>query len=489
MSSTSSLEKLPAETLQTIMIELADASALPSLLQSSPILYQTFKSSEATIVNKLLIKQFGPDMLTHALAAFRSFTLNPQNTQDIKSFTDNYYTKNPSIPRIKNLFEAINISKGHLYIQHFTSKFITTALSKQGQTRYNTTPIPYALSSTEITRIERSFYIFETYCNLFRSNENLDVPSFLSDEEQHDLIFSKFAPWEANQIGCIYTFLQTEIKPAYNDIKTHDIEFAGISATRGRSPLITTSQLLSRGLASIYEITQTLTYSSRYAAIFPPSNPSRHFPNNNLLNVLSCRLDRPHTRHINPLELDITSSLFPDEDCGPSEAWLRENENYDVRDNGLTLGGGSESMREWGYVFWTYSRLSSWNFFTPAQIPPPQQLPLSPHSLADFQMQMMLLEQQSRRRCGYARRTDPGYSRKVLLFQAGGRGWWSKDDESRVLWPVGRPSPLDDKKARKACEKCNKLNEGRQKGKRKAVCVAHGLVLAMPKEKEGGEEV
>lgn len=81
------------------------------------------------------------------------------------------------------------------------------------------------------------------------------------------------------------------------------------------------------------------------------------------------------------------------------------------------------------------------------------------------------------------------FSRKMSLFNAGGRGWWDKDDESQVVWPKGGPSPLDDEKARKMCKKCNQLKERRRKGKKKVACMAHALVLVMPGVRKGeGEE-
>ena len=57
-------------------------------------------------------------------------------------------------------------------------------------------------------RIERSFYTFEIYCSLFGKSR-----SRLSLNDQLDLFFNRFAPWENEQLACVHDFLLDELKP------------------------------------------------------------------------------------------------------------------------------------------------------------------------------------------------------------------------------------------------------------------------------------
>jgi hypothetical protein len=58
------------------------------------------------------------------------------------------------------------------------------------------------------------------------------------------------------------------------------------------------------------------------------------------------------------------------------------------------------------------------------------------------------------------------WRRRQLIFMAGGRGWWSEDDESKVQWPKGW-SPWDDAEMKRNCPFC--IGEVR--------CAPHRLVL------------
>jgi len=63
--------------------------------------------------------------------------------------------------------------------------------------------------------------------------------------------------------------------------------------------------------------------------------------------------------------------------------------------------------------------------------------------------------------------------RRKEIFEAGGRGWWSEEDESRVVWEEGKPSPWDGLRARSLCRECFRdYGAGR--------CPAHELILKVP---------
>lgn len=56
-------------------------------------------------------------------------------------------------------------------------------------------------------RIQRAFYRFEVYCNLFQNPERFDF------REQRDIFFLKFSDWENEQLACMYDYLFRVICP------------------------------------------------------------------------------------------------------------------------------------------------------------------------------------------------------------------------------------------------------------------------------------
>lgn len=65
------------------------------------------------------------------------------------------------------------------------------------------------LSTNEVTRIERSLYRFEIYCNLFRDSAQF---TFAPGPEQREAYFSKFSPWENEQLACVQDYLSGAIR-------------------------------------------------------------------------------------------------------------------------------------------------------------------------------------------------------------------------------------------------------------------------------------
>lgn len=75
-------------------------------------------------------------------------------------------------------------------VEHFAAGFVAEILNQHSAFACIEAPQACPLSRNEITRIQRTFYRFEVYCNLFRDLELSKV------REQRDLFFFKFSHWE-----------------------------------------------------------------------------------------------------------------------------------------------------------------------------------------------------------------------------------------------------------------------------------------------------
>ena len=159
---------------------------------------------------------------------------------------------------------------------YFAEHFAATKLAQQE------IKIP---SELEMHRIERSLYVFDLYKILFRRTKQSRKGRFTS-KDQWTTLFSKFAPWETEQLGCIYDYLFDMITPgkihiiefpilhvpnllsAFNDVAEHDVAWGDLSV-----PWVDDysfdyygykDYILSCGLKFIRKVIETTEYKQRY---------------------------------------------------------------------------------------------------------------------------------------------------------------------------------------------------------------------------------
>ena len=107
-------------------------------------------------------------------------------------------------------------------------------------------------------------------------------------------------------------------------------------------------------------------------------------------------------------------SATNDPDPGPYNAWFWAH--LHPGDHMFLWSGEHKPLRRRGYVMWDHSRLvDEWNLFSkPYEAPEGDAVCGSTYS---------------REYMKYS------YKRRPQIFDAGGTGWWSKDDESKIVWP------------------------------------------------------
>lgn len=76
-------------------------------------------------------------------------------------------------------------------------------------------------------------------------------------------------------------------------------------------------------------------------------------------------------------------------------------------------------LRRRGYVMWDHSRLVNWGFFRFQWHPMPREDPDTDDGRDAFREAVMMILSWRRRR---------------ELYDRGARGWWSENDESKLVW-------------------------------------------------------
>ncbi|PYI01877.1 hypothetical protein BO78DRAFT_390740 [Aspergillus sclerotiicarbonarius CBS 121057] len=214
MAQRTTLERLPSELLDAILSAMPDIATLEAAVMTGPRLFNVFKESESAIIERVLTGQIGAEVLHEALTAHLSGQKKDWCNEEAKGFLDKYFTREK--PSKWSLSQARPLSRFHPTIEYFSNKFISESF--QVLPLFLSERLVFAparsLSRAEENRITRGFYRFQTIRNLFvRGNENL--PS-LNDLEY--VYFKHFAPWENEQLVCIYHFLMGIIKPVLDEV-------------------------------------------------------------------------------------------------------------------------------------------------------------------------------------------------------------------------------------------------------------------------------
>ncbi|KJK79987.1 hypothetical protein H634G_04226 [Metarhizium anisopliae BRIP 53293] len=417
-----SIEGLSVELLQMVLSELPDVSSLRAAALSCPLLYGVFLEADTTITTRVLLNQIDDSVLPEAELAFLSSSLHhgpePKYRHVVVDFITQNLRQRPTPPSSWSLQKALQLERLHLCVSELTQKFVHTTL-----TTYPMTQSKCTATRLERCRIERAFYRFELYCNLFRMLPEIgaELPIRV---EQNKLFFACFAPWENEQLGCIHDFLVRAVSPAFNDIAEHDIAWGAFRVEyddRIDSPFI--QHILSRGLKKLYSIILAETYLERHQLLYDRGFPS--ITDNFLYEGLQSANE--HNDHVSldgwspENEALLTRRSFvADPDSGPRDAW-----QWAHREEAWTnwvYQEDRDNIRRWGYVMWDRCRLDSVGIL---QVP---------WEDTRSSTELQLEEQEAARQRAYM---ENSWEKREKMYRRGAVGWWSWGDESQVLWPDG----------------------------------------------------
>lgn len=173
-------------------------------------MYNAFRGAEERITTRVLLNHLNPELLHDAICAQE--TSSPRETVDILK---QYLDHQRPLPVLKwRLSEALSMGKLYDHVHYFATDLASKALAKNpvsGESDIAPTPP----SQSELTRIERTLYRFEIYCNVFRGPPN----TFLSLRRRW--FFFQFSPWENEQMACIYDHFVSVVTPGIGIIEIH----------------------------------------------------------------------------------------------------------------------------------------------------------------------------------------------------------------------------------------------------------------------------
>ncbi|TVY73585.1 hypothetical protein LSUE1_G006855 [Lachnellula suecica] len=258
----SRMERLPVETQQAIMLALPDAESLKSLALSCRSLFGAFKDAELLVTRQVVLNEIASGVLPEAVAVLEASFTTTWDRSSVQGFMSRHFDARITPSRNWTLSDALSVTKIQSHISYFAEDFFLKSSSMQS---FGSHVLP--LSENERLRIDRAFYRFEIYCNLFRDFKN---PLFALSE-QRVVFFSRFSPWENEQLACVHEYLLRVVSPVYNDLAEHDIlwsEFDVDYADDMDHPEYV-EPLLARGLSFLHSVALAQSYNERYKLLTP----------------------------------------------------------------------------------------------------------------------------------------------------------------------------------------------------------------------------
>lgn len=242
------LESLPTELRILILQQLPDIQSLKSLVHASPIYYNTYAVSKKSLLHEILQRQYGLVDLAEPMAAIRSHGLHadiPANKYDIVSILDRR-RRHDELPISENtpanMEECFQLSQLYRQHEYLLNLYCSQASCPPGVSQETWEQNrPTNPSKIERARILRALCRLQTYCNIFGAREWSEQHHVTAEpyspsqsrffkrrsstwyrnfglHEMWSLIFGAMPPWEVEEFGCLWVFLQQQYTEIFSEI-------------------------------------------------------------------------------------------------------------------------------------------------------------------------------------------------------------------------------------------------------------------------------
>ncbi|KAI9753605.1 MAG: hypothetical protein M4579_005069 [Chaenotheca gracillima] len=376
----SRFQDLAFELQRMILYSICDIDSLRSIIHASPECHHIYAMERRKILATTLARDLISDeVILDALSASRSLPLRSETTTkpQVQEFVRSYRQDREKYVADLEILHIDDLT--HLGGLHGNVRFVTTYFYQ-----YTLDAIPHyvepigherAISRTELIRIYRAFYRFETFCNAFDFRRQLD--SYHDDQydtwrkidarDRADWFLSIFPPWEVEEIACVRDYIFNLYKEGYREI-AEDLmrrgyprpletgkEFYSDEETELNNCLNDVEQddraeyCLGSGILFLRRFLSSANFEQRRNLLL--------YGRGVTLADLSETLTEPSSDVIycNVHDTDERPLHFTEDGHGPNVGWTWSNRDLVMSNYNHYL---TEPLRKWAYVMWDYQRLS-----------------------------------------------------------------------------------------------------------------------------------
>lgn len=261
-------DRLPAELITPILLELPTSQSLYSLIRASPRSYQVFLASKEKILTSLMRRMIQPAALFDALAAVQASQLREKgpDRREVLAFLRKYENRRhkASEQELKLLNATTAVSLCQLYrstqcfIKDLTSRsnyyldrcgvgpVMQTHSSPREDFKYlkrtgfrglwrgKGFPIDrnnryFPLSEGEEARLQRAFYRYELYTHIFSSDMEFNGEKLWGLPSDSHFFLKKYQHWEVEELACVANYVWSLLSSCFDRV---DLNFVGIQLPR-----------------------------------------------------------------------------------------------------------------------------------------------------------------------------------------------------------------------------------------------------------------
>ncbi|KAK4233906.1 hypothetical protein C8A03DRAFT_47648 [Achaetomium macrosporum] len=353
--------------------------------------YISFKECHG-VEASILCRQITPALLPYSVTLMEASRLpRPLVGSSVDSLLDELYSQPARLAaRLPELPTTLirNMSRTHNTIHTLATDFAASALERISPQSASTSK---PLSPTEYFRFCRAFYLVDLFYTLFR----------------HD----------NEQLGCVYEYLEVKFAEASFDVVAHDVVFGGNSVdylTVGEDNYWRQTWL-SRGVEFVYQLTTADSYDAKHRML----RTTLYSSYVNLPGALRRVCDdvdggalEEYYEEFHSIALGDSDPSQEDTDRGPLEAWRKAKLDCSLELS--CMFPDNDWLRERAYVLWDWERVQD---------------------LGDK------FWEYQRHQGGYTEQDWEDmlecFDERYMICENDARGYWSKGDTSRIIWPDG----------------------------------------------------
>ncbi|KAM7214397.1 hypothetical protein V8F06_010235 [Rhypophila decipiens] len=220
-----SLHHLAPELLIQILSSIDSPAGLCSLVAASSTCFRTYSLYQGPILLQVLVNSLSPPLIKELLAIANRPRLrsNHDNSIDLLGpFVERYFSTeafafplyNIDIVSVRRAYSAVN-RLTNIYFPHATAPLMyLDKTNHPGEEPPRFLP----LSAAEKDRIQRAFYRYELYSQLFPQGERARDPP-REAMTQFNLFLRHMTPWELEELACVHHFLVNMIDGFMEDVE------------------------------------------------------------------------------------------------------------------------------------------------------------------------------------------------------------------------------------------------------------------------------
>ncbi|RSL95474.1 hypothetical protein CDV31_013871 [Fusarium ambrosium] len=223
----SRLENLPPELRLRLLFSIPDLQTLCSLVHASPTLHAQYRHSRDRILRAFIGRELDGFLIdAYATHMSRPHELgSPRTNEKITEFTNtygNWLSAPESSPDLNSIeperlrsmsafYLSVAQPLAHQYCEWALGNFIPAILDFVTREDFKPTAKDLGIDDlspqrSELIRIFRAIYRYETYYNLFGCNEGKREGALAEEWTNHRLLY-RLEPWEAEAVACIQAFI------------------------------------------------------------------------------------------------------------------------------------------------------------------------------------------------------------------------------------------------------------------------------------------